>query len=99
MSAAGLKNRAVRLKAAAKEAEQTLSLQAPLLMQMSAFANAYGAAQSANVGNVSGAGNTVNVTNTINHALEKASEKKITDKFWIPLAVAAATALLNHFLK
>ncbi len=42
LSAAGLKNRTIRLKAAAKEAEQTLNLQAPLLMQMSAFAAAYG---------------------------------------------------------
>jgi hypothetical protein len=49
-------------------------------MQMSAFAAGVGNAQSANVGNVSGRGNTVNATNSITNVLQKADEKKWSEK-------------------
>jgi hypothetical protein len=93
-----LKSRAQRLRATADEAEKTLNFQAPLLMQMSAFAAAHGTAQSANIGSVSGSGNTVNATNTINHILHQADEKKWWEKPGGLLLVAAASAAINKAL-
>ena len=57
---------------------------------MSAFAAA--ATQSATVGNVS-TGNIVNATNSITHILNGAEEKKTTETFWWPLAVAFGSAV------
>jgi len=95
LCAAGLLHRARKLKAAALEAEKELRLIAPILMSLSAAA---AVSQSASVGSVSGTGNTVNATNTVNHTIHDAEKKSLLDKFWIPLAIAAATALIQKLV-
>ena len=78
------------------KAEETLNLQAPLLMQMSAFAAAAG--QSAKVGDVSGNCNTVNATNSTTHVLHEGEKNNPTAKLAIPIAVSVGAAIINHFL-
>lgn len=91
-----LRSRGITLRKIADKAEETLNLQAPLLMQMSAFAAAAG--QSANVGSVSGSGNTVTATNSVTHVLHEGEKKNITAKLMIPIAVSVGAAVINHFL-
>lgn len=91
-----LKNRGITLRKIADKAEETLNLQAPLLMQMSAFAAAAG--QSAKVGNISGNGNTVNATNSVTHILHEGENQNLLWKILIPIGGAVAAAIVNHFL-
>ncbi len=90
-----LKSRGVHLRATADKAEETLNLQAPLLMQMSAFAKAAG--QSMKFGNVSGSENTFNATNQITHVLNEGEKQSVLWKILIPIGVSVAAAIIYHF--
>jgi hypothetical protein len=98
LSVATLNTRSVRLKNTADEAERTLNLQAPLLMQMSTFAAA--ANQKINVG-VAGIGNFINAnaTNSITNILHSADEKAWWEKPWGLVTLAAITAAVNKLLR
>ena len=80
-----LKSRGVTLRKLADKAEETLGLQAPLLMQISAFV---AAGQSSNVGNVSGNGNTISATNSVTHVLHEGEKTNMIAKLTIPIAVS-----------
>ena len=91
-----LKSRGITLRKIADKAEETLNLQVPLLLQMSAFAAATG--QSAKVGNVSGSGNIVNATNSVTHVLHEGETQNATAKLMIPIAVSVGAGIINHLL-
>ena len=95
LCSSGLLHRGRKLRAAARDIERDLRLQTPIIMSLSAMA---AASQSAQVHTVSGTGNVVNATNNINHALHEAEKKSIFDKFWIPLLIAVATAIIQKLL-
>ncbi len=91
-----LKNRGVSLRRIADKAEETLNLQAPLLMQMSEFART--ADQSIKIGNVSGNGNNFSPTNKIVHVLHEGEKQNLLWKILVPLGVAVAAGLINRYL-
>ena len=88
---AGLKGYGAKLRRNAEKAEDTLSLQGPLLVQMAKMADASGQ-------RIVNKGDNNNLSNNITTILHDGEKQSLFWKIIVPIGIAVAAAMIAHFM-